>query len=204
MSPQPDAAPGRRHRIDGVVWQQQNAHQWCWAACCVMIAQALGVRSISETVPLTQCGVFAVATGRPPEAVCQRGSLRLSGVCDRFDCIEDGMRGIDGVVSETLDLLLKPGMPKPVSVHGVEAFEEAEILAMVDRGWPVAVLCELPAAGGGTRNHYVLIIGYDTGRGEYLVWDPAPEHGLRRVSMERWYEIGTWVGAVALRDRAHR
>ena len=37
-----ESLPRRRNRIEGIAWQSQNANQWCWAACCVMIAEALG------------------------------------------------------------------------------------------------------------------------------------------------------------------
>lgn len=200
MSASPAPIPGRRNRIEGVAWQSQNANQWCWAACCVMIAQALGMARISAALPLTQCGVFALATGRTAESLCRRDDQRLSGFCARFDCIEDGAQETGGVVSDTLRRLLPAGMPLPVSVHGLEHVDDAEIRAMIDRRRPVAVLCEMPAARGGTRQHYVLIIGYDTDRGDYLLWDPDPAHGLRRISRGRWYELGTWIGTVMLRD----
>lgn len=195
-----EALPGRRNRIRGIAWQSQNANQWCWAACCVMIAEALGLARLPGGLPLTQCGVVALTLGRPPGALCRQPAHPLSGLCARLDCIEDGAREIGGVVSETLRRMLPPGMPVAHSIHGLERIDDAEIRAMIDRGHPVAVLCEIPTAGGGSRNHYVLIIGYDTGRGEYTVWDPDPRHGLRRISRGRWWELGTWVGCVVLRD----
>jgi hypothetical protein len=204
MNAQPDALaealPGRRNRIQGIAWQSQNANQWCWAACCVMIAEALGLSRLPGGLPLTQCGVVALTLGRAPEALCRQPANRLSGACANLDCTEDGAREIGGVVSETLRRMLPPDMPVAHSIHGLERIDDAEIRAMIDRGHPVAVLCDIPTRRGGGRNHYVLIIGYDTGRGEYTVWDPDPSHGLRRISRGRWYELGTWVGAVVLRD----
>ena len=197
-----ESLPGRRNRIEGIAWQSQNANQWCWAACCVMIAEALGLRRLPGNLPLTQCGVVALTLGRAPETLCRQPTRALSGLCARFDCIEDGAREIGGVVSQTLRRMLPPDLPVAHSIHGLERIDDAEIRGMIDRGRPVAVLCEIPTAGGGSRNHYVLIIGYDTGCGDYTIWDPDPRHGLRRISRGRWYELGTWVGAVVLRDAA--
>lgn len=175
-------------------WELQQADQWCWAACAVMIARKLGVERVSDDLPLTQCAVVALVLDPAMEEPCTK--RRYLGDCRLERCATTESGALRGVVSETLEQLLPKGSPVPNSVHGIDNVTAEDIRDMIAKGWPVAVLTQ-PL--GGDTNHYVLITDYDSDSGDFHVWDPAPNvDNERRASLQTWYEIGKWIGAVML------
>lgn len=195
-----DRKPGVRNQVsDDLVWQRQMAGQWCWAACTLLIMQALGIWKTPNDLRWSQCRVFVKHSGWTPERVCRpQGGPLLGTSCLTRNCVDVDAGGIDGMVSEALAKIVPLWKARPKRIDNADNFSDARIRTLIDRGWPVAVLNDVINSKGEKRRHYVLIIGYDVPAGNFGVWDPAPNVGYRVVDRRHWHVIGDWVGAVDL------
>lgn len=166
-----------------------------------MIAQALRITRRAADPPLTQCGTYCLIAQKAPEAVCSSSAAnRLKGLCGFLKCADANAQAVPGVVSDTLKRLDLTAVGVQVeSVDRLDQFTDSNIVDMINRGWPVAVMIT-PHGSTSDINHYVLITGYDLDAQKYEVWDPDPtDGGWRTVTRRGLDELGTWVGAVAIR-----
>lgn len=197
----PARTPGVFNYVANIEWQAQKANDWCWAACAVMISQALGVWRNVDGQFWTQCRVLALVHPAFSETLysltCPRD--RLEGICDTASCADGNAQRTEGVVSNALRLMLPPTELAKVSNSVPDIPAAATIQEMIDRGQPLAVLGHMKTSTGRMRRHYVLIVGYDAPRNDYFVWDPAVGAGLRPVDLQNWWsEFGDWIGSIPL------
>lgn len=196
--------PGTFNYVSGVDYQAQKGNQWCWAACAVMISQALGEWRTTAGELWTQCRVVKLVYPAFTDKLCKPAlpANWLVGICGRFNCADEGARNTDGVVSDALRMMLPAAKVPLVGISQPNVLSNAQVQEMIDRGQPIAVLNHIDDHNSKPRRHYVLIVGYDAPRGEHLIWDPATGIGLRRIDRQRWYEdVGMWIGSVPLLAR---